>query len=215
MPEKDNFEERGMLCAVSYYKALIFYALAEKHLKENDLISTIITSYYSIFHLSVSRIKIHEGFIFDEEKELCDRNSPDKSKITHEKVMRIINQLVEQKKIDKKYYDCLIELNDLRNYVNYEPRLIKKEKYTFDTCSKKDNLLNFQKHMIKLRECFFLYVDSLTQIKEKRPFDFNRVYWKQFIFDFYVGEMKLITKSVALSAKKLHKEIDYYYEQRI
>lgn len=200
-----------MLSISNYFKSLIFYIESKKLIKENEILLSVICAYYSIFHLSVSRIKLFKGHKFEPEMEL-DKIF-DKSKgLRHSTVQNLIKTLIEQKKLCPEFYDILVRLEELRNYVNYGPRLYyEKGEYVFDTCSNPNIRSEMEKIIKHLDKSFYYYLDSLMEI-EHNPFFFTDVY-KNFYIDGY-RKMNFCPDNILDEAVKYHDKLFAYHEKR-
>ena len=212
MEDKKFGEERAMCSILNYFKAIIFYSQSKDFIEKEELSAAIICGYYSIFHLSVSRIKLFEGYVFDPKLELCEPKDVDTSKLLkHKKVQKFISQLVSQRKLPSSFLDTLKNLEAMRVYVNYGPRLYKNDSYTFDSCSHPDLKSEFQNRLKELNTSFYHYVDSLKMIQHN-PFLFT-ISYKKFYFDEF-EKLHFCSDKILSQAKKFHETLYNYFDTK-
>jgi len=100
-------------------KACIFYATGRMNLRQNDIVSSGINFYYSVFHNCVSVVSLgpYGGFLNKGIIKWKDRLSAPKKYIpcTHQELISKIE------KIDQELAKILTELQEIREYLNYGP----------------------------------------------------------------------------------------------
>lgn len=207
----EHYKDRVMVSASNYFKAIIFIELSSKHYAKDDLISSIIESYYSIFHLSVSRIKLYKKYNFHPCKELCDPNDPNAYKSTHKHIQTQINELVKESALTDSFLTLLKRLEKKRTYVNYGPRLSNNNgKYIFDTCSYPLLKNEMESEISSVKQAFKDYVKSLKLINE------NTFLFVSAHRDFYLKEaflnLEFCSKQMLDSASDFHEEIYQFYK---
>jgi hypothetical protein len=124
----------------SLAKAIIFRTLAHKNLTEGDRITAAISGYYSLFHLGMSLMYFCNEKLFCDQrdriiKEIENKNGRDPSDtISHRMVKNFLKQCVTKGLED--YCLTIFEKGlELRNYVNYAPRMdIKNDYPKFGDC---------------------------------------------------------------------------------
>lgn len=201
-----HYQDRLLVAASNYFKSIIFLLLAEKHLKEQDLISSVVESYYSIFHLSISRIKLFGGYHFDPSTELCDPNHPNRKKSSHKGTQKLIETMVEQSLLPKSFLELLKDLERRRTYINYGPRLSKgKSGYKFDTCSYPTLMEDAKNRIEVIKHAFNDYVDSLQKIS-KETYLFISSY-EDFYFNSAYSKMNFCSPEVLDSASMFHSDL--------
>lgn len=206
----DYYEERLMVSALNYFKSIIFLFLAEKHLKEKNLVSSVIESYYSIFHLSLSRIKLFKGYNFDPSKELCNPNNRNRKIISHKGNQRLIEEMVEQSLLPKSFLELLKDLEKRRVYVNYGPRLSRSENtYIFNTRSYPSLIKDAKKYIQLIKHSFNDYIDSLQKI-DKYIYHLIHAYQLQFSNEFY-PKMNFCSDKVLNSAIEFRSKLYLQY----
>ena len=207
----EHYEDRIMVASSNYFKSIIFLELSIKHQAEDDLISSIIESYYSIFHLSVSRIKLFKKYNFDPSKELCDPNDPNAYKSTHKSTQKQINELVQDSVLNESFLSLLKRLEKKRTYVNYGPRLSNNNgEYTFDTCSYPELKNEMSSEISYIKKAFKEYVKSIKSINES-TFLFMSNY-KDFYFDQVFQNLKFCSASIIASAKIFHESLYFFHK---
>lgn len=206
----EHYEDRLLVAASNYFKSIVFIFLAEKHLKEQDLISSVVESYYSIFHLSISRIKLFAGYHFDPSTELCDSNDPSRKKSSHKGTQKLIETMVEQSLLPKSFLELLKDLERKRIYVNYGPRLSRrKNEYIFDTSSYPSLMRDAKNGIQLIKRAFNDYVDSLQKIS-KETYLFISIY-QDFYFNGVYSKMNLCSIEVLNSAREFHSDVHKNY----
>lgn len=201
----DHYQDRVVVAASNYFKSLIFLFTAEKHLTEKDLISSVIESYYSIFHLSISRIKLFKGYKFDAVAELSRPTDVGK-KTSHKETQRLVETMVKQSLLPQSFFELLKELEKRRVHVNYGPRISRSEEgYIFDTCTYPSLLEDTLNNIQAIKNAFVHYTDSLQKVSDN-CFEFISVY-QNILFDDICSKINLYSSKVLNKAKKFHREI--------
>lgn len=206
----DYYEERLMVSALNYSKSIVFLFLAEKHLKEKDLVSSVIESYYSIFHLSLSRINLFKGYIFDLSAELCNPDDPNRKKLSHKKIQKLIEEIVKQSLLPKSFLELLKDLEGGRVYVNYGPRLSRDEnEYIFDTCSYPSLMEDAPKYIQLIKHAFNDYINSLQKI-DKFTYHLIDAYHNN-IFNKFYPEINFCSDEVLNRVREFRSELFIQY----
>jgi len=184
---EEEIKNPGLKCAISYAKSILFYVLSKESYKNQDIISSTINLYYSIFHLCDGLYEIQP--IIE-----CEG-------IKNHKLLRLnTKKLVHMGKIDPILFNVIDKLYDRRNNVNYEPKTYSRKKggIFFHTCRFPDIKKEIGEYQIKMQEC---YLHFLKFVKDKHV----TALLKDWIMDFPDFYLKwgVISQDMARQSKVL------------
>lgn len=179
-------------CALSYTKSILFYIISKENYKREDIVSSTISAYYSIFHLCDALYEI-EPLI------KLDRKS-------HSGIIRNTKKLIK-KNLNKKIFSTIKGLYKRRENVNYEPKLYSNEdgELKFYTCRFKGLKNEIKDYHKQILGCY-LYFGKFVLEEKKLNYLLFQDFSEQ-IFDLYREWGVITTKNVQQCKKLTQKNI--------
>ncbi len=150
---KDAIEKFFFFGVSSLVKALVFRTLAKQALVTHERILAAISGYYSLFHLAMAIMylcpqmlkpkRLKEIYKAIENSEGLDPSGRIKEfkRINHSEAKEFIKECTSRG-LNNKCADLLKEGNELRNYVNYGPRMSIKNGPSFGDCKTKPGIID-------------------------------------------------------------------------